>query len=101
MVKTLKELGCKVDVSNKYGQKALFWIVSKCPEIVSARPVLFWLKPQVIPRLWSLFCFKSMQILDEYIEMNRYSRKQKFMLHHLDVQPNRMHQLLTILVARS
>ena len=34
-VKLLKELECQVNVSNLYGQKAIYWIVSKCPEIVS------------------------------------------------------------------
>ncbi len=33
-----------------------------------------------------------MEILDEYIEMNRYSRTQKFKLHHLEVQPNRKNE---------
>ena len=47
-VKVLKELECQINVSNSYGQKAIYWIVSKCPEIVSftVRAVNFGLEDQ-------------------------------------------------------
>jgi len=35
IVKLLLELGAKVEIKNKNGQKALYWIISKCPDIVN------------------------------------------------------------------
>ena len=34
IVKTLLDLKCNEDVKNIRGQKALFWIIAKCPELV-------------------------------------------------------------------
>ena len=34
VLKTLLDMGCKEDVTNFKGQKALFWIIAKCPELV-------------------------------------------------------------------
>ena len=33
-VKLLMELGSNPNIKNIYGQKALYWIIAKCPEIV-------------------------------------------------------------------
>ena len=30
----LIDLECEINVTNIYGQKALYWIISKCPQIV-------------------------------------------------------------------
>ena len=35
VVKLLIDQGCNVNVKNIFGQKALYWIIAKCPEIVS------------------------------------------------------------------
>lgn len=59
-VKLLKTLGCNVNVSNVYGQKALFWIVSKCSDIAS-------------------------EILDDYVTINRYFRRQAFNLNAVEL----------------
>lgn len=34
VVKLLIDHGCNVNVKNIFGQKALYWIIAKCPEIV-------------------------------------------------------------------
>ena len=35
IVKLLLELGANIEITNTNGQKALYWIISKCPDIVN------------------------------------------------------------------
>lgn len=34
VVKILLDLDCNEKITNIYGQKALYWIIAKCPELV-------------------------------------------------------------------
>jgi ankyrin repeat protein len=37
VVKILLDLKCEVNVKNMFGQKALYWIIAKCPELVGIK----------------------------------------------------------------
>lgn len=35
----LIDIDCELNVTNIYGQKALYWIISKCPQLVKLQKI--------------------------------------------------------------
>jgi ankyrin repeat protein len=60
-VRELIDLGAQLDVENVYGQKALFWICSKSPDL-------------------------ALDVLDNYQKFDAYSRKNEFKLNKVDLK---------------
>ncbi len=81
IVKFLIDSKCSTEIKNIHGQKALYWIVAKCPEIVNF--VFFLLK-----QTFHLSNFrKACEILNKYRICNKYKRRDEYLLKHVEVEP--------------
>jgi hypothetical protein len=71
------DLNCNIEVSNNYGQTALFWIVTKIPDIVS---FITWAMIQVE---YSNIFLKACDALNMLQVSDNYARKDFYYLTYL------------------
>ncbi len=83
VVKMLLEFGCSEKVKNINGQKALYWIIAKCPEVVNIGIIQYLL----LTFKYYYLNKKASEILDKYIESNKYTRQDYYYLHNVEHEP--------------
>ncbi len=82
IVKFLIDSNCSPEIKNLHGQKALYWIVAKCPEIVKHH----FLKFKCFETIKLRFS-KAFEILNKYRICNKYKRRDEYHLINVEIEP--------------
>jgi len=83
VVKFLIDSNCLAEIKNIHGQKALYWIVAKCPEIVNQHLCFSF---DIFKTIFHILS-KAYEILNKYRTCNKYKRRDEYHLKHVEIEP--------------
>lgn len=84
----LIEKNACIEVDNCYGQKCLYWIIAKCPDLVISYLIKFQFRLLIK-------VLKASNVLNKYKKFNVYTKKDTYNLKYVELDPENVGRKIT------